>query len=198
MQADYFLGVFIRLFFLLTPFFVLTVFLAMTRDEPKSTQHRVAIKTTLAVVILGLALYFFGNAIFSVLGITLDAFRIGAGALLFLSAVGLVRGRDPSGFAQQEGDFSVVPLAIPITLGPATIGALLVMGAASADPWRKALGAAALLAAALATGLVLYAGPWIERVLGRQGIDILSKITGLVLAALAAQITFTGVKNFLG
>jgi len=87
-------SIWIKLFFLLTPFFVLSIFLSLTQDLSSGQRRRSALWLTIDVVIICLVLYFLGNAIFSVFGITLDAFRIGAGALLFLSAVDLVRGAE--------------------------------------------------------------------------------------------------------
>lgn len=157
-----------------------------------------AVKVTVAVYVICMCLYFFGDTIFAIFGITLDAFRIGAGALLFLSAVSLVRGPQPAQEPLAEGDISVVPLAIPITVGPATTGALMVMGATVRTPMERVMGSVSLLAAVLTVGGLLYLANPIERMLGRIGISILTKLTGLILAALAAQIIFTGIRNFLG
>ncbi|HNR50328.1 MAG TPA: MarC family protein [Deltaproteobacteria bacterium] len=192
-----FISTYIRLFFLLTPFFVLSVFLSLTRDIPPARRRTVAAWLTFDVILIGLVLYFLGNAIFSVFGITLDAFRVGAGALLFLSAVDLVRGTEVTVRPDDPDSITVVPLAIPITIGPATTGALLVMGAEVTSVWGKIVGCSALLAAVLSVGMLLFLGTSIERIIGCTGLRILSKLTGLVLAALAAQIVFTGVRNFL-
>jgi multiple antibiotic resistance protein len=191
-----FVSTFIKFFFLLTPFFVLTVFLSVTGDWTEPKRRALALRVTWAVLVTTLILYFFGQAIFDVFGITLDAFRIGAGSLLFLSAVTLVSGTGKVP-AAGEGDISVVPLAIPIAVGPATVGAILVFGAGQAGLTEKIVGCAALVSAVLVVGLLLYLGSAIQRVLGRQGISILTKLTGLILAALSAQIVFTGVRNFL-
>jgi multiple antibiotic resistance protein len=144
-------------------------------------------------------IYFLGNAIFDIFGITLDAFRIGAGSLLFLSAVELVRGKagKKPEHAESDGDMSVVPLAIPITVGPATVGALLVMGAGRHQLSETLIGSLSLAAAVITVGLLLSMATHIERIIGKTGIIILSKLTGLILSALAAQIVFTGIRNFL-
>lgn len=192
-----FISLTIKLFFLLTPFFVLSVFLSMTETLSPSAQRRVAIRVTLSVTIIGLVLYFAGNPIFSTLGITLDGFRIGAGSMLFLSAVSLVSGQRAKQEVDRETDFAVVPLAIPITVGPATIGTLLILGAELGGTTERLIGAAALLCACLCVGVILGAARVFKKLLGTVGLSIMSKITGLVLSALAAQIVFTGVKNFL-
>jgi multiple antibiotic resistance protein len=92
---------------------------------------------------------------------------------------------------------AVVPLAIPITVGPATIGTLLILGAELSGVVPRLVGAAALLSACVGVGIILASSRFIGRVLGPMGLSVMTKITGLVLAAMAAQIVFTGVKNFL-
>lgn len=197
MATTLYISVLIKFFFLLTPFFVLTMFLALTRDSGPSRRRRVAVQVTLAVLASCLILYFFGNALFDVFGITVDAFRVGAGVLLFLSAVGLVYGGPGQTDDSKDGGVSVVPLAIPITVGPATSGALLVMGTEVSQTWEKIVGCLALCSAVLLVGTMLFLGASVERWIGRRGLRILSKLTGLILAALAAQIVFTGVRNLM-
>lgn len=196
-MTSLFFSLYIKLFFLLTPFFVLTVFLSMTKGMELKQQRSIAVRVACAAIVIGLVLYSVGNEIFATLGITLDAFRIGAGSLLFLSAVKLVGGRSGPEAPEEEGDISVVPLAIPVTIGPATIGTLLILGAELGDTTQKLLGAAALVAAGMSIGVLLLLGPAIRRLVGKMGLSMLQKITGLVLSALAAQIVFTGIKHFL-
>jgi multiple antibiotic resistance protein len=195
--SNFFFTVWIRFFFLLTPFFVLSTFLAMTPELTASQRRTTAVRVTLAVMVACFVLYSFGNTLFSLFGITLDSFRIGAGSLLFLSAVHMVHGDDSAPPSGKREAISVVPLAIPITVGPGTTGALLVMGAEIQQNWQIFVGCAALAAAVLCVGILLICASFIEHIVGKKGITILSKLTGLFVAALAAQIVFTGVKNFL-
>ncbi len=122
-------ALFVKFFFLLTPPFVMSAFLSVTKDNTVQERKTLAIWITLWILIISGVLLFFGGFIFKIFGITLDAFRIGTGALLFLTAVSLVRGDSihvPSGDSVQS--LAVVPMAIPITLGPASIGVLMVYG----------------------------------------------------------------------
>lgn len=197
---ELFISTFLKIFFIMTPFFVLSVFLTMTGDVSIKEKRALAIKVTISVIITSLILVFFGKHIFSVFGITLDAFRIGAGALLFLSAVDLIKGSKEGTKASEANilDLAVVPLAIPITIGPGTIGILLVMGATFNNTSSMLIGSFALICAVLVIGIMLYTSSFIEKFIGKQGLLVISKITGLFLAALSAQIIFTGVKNILG
>lgn len=197
---DIFISTFVKMFFIMTPFFVLTVFLTVTNEATNSEKKALAIKVTFSVIVVTLILLFFGQHIFSIFGLTLDAFRIGAGALLFLTAVGLVKGSKDGRKANDTtiNDLAVVPLAIPIIIGPGAIGILLVIGASFDTTSSLIIGSSAIVAAILVVGFMLYTSSFIEKFIGKQGLLVISKITGLFLAALSAQIVFTGIKNFLG
>jgi len=197
-MINLYISLYIKLFFLLTPFFVLSVFLSFIEGMDLHEQRKLAIRTMFSVLVIALILYFAGNPIFSTLGITLDGFRIGAGGLLFLSAVSLVSGKRTKPEPDDDADVAVVPLAIPITVGPATIGTLLILGAELGGTTQKLIGAASLVTACLTVGVMLFIAPAIKRLIGTMGLSVLTKITGLVLSAMAAQIVFTGIKNFLG
>ena len=177
------------------------MFLSMTRDETDAARRKLALRIAFAAFIVCTVLFFFGNYLFRAFDITLDAFRIGGGSLLFLSAVTLVNGAAETAKIhknEEDSDIAVVPLAIPVTVGPATTGALLIMGAeANSSTALQLTKFASLCAALLCLGVILYAGVFIERLIKRRGIVILSKLTGLILSALAAQMIFTGIRNFL-
>jgi len=175
----------------------MSYFLAITKKMSPSEKTRLAIRVAGAVILVCFVIYFFGNFIFSVFGITIDAFRIGSGAILFLSAVDLVRGTRNGQSNDDEGDIAVVPLAIPVTVGPGTTGVLLVMGAETTDIHTRLISYGALLFAVLCVMILLLIATPIEKIVGRRGLSILSKLTGLILSAIAAQMIFTGMQNFL-
>jgi multiple antibiotic resistance protein len=192
-----FLNVYLKLFVILTPFFVISAFLSLTRGFSSTERQKAAGKVTVAIVLAVFVLYLFGRHIFALFGITLDAFRIGAGAVLFLSAVNMVRGPTAVTPPAPGEDVAVVPLAIPIAVGPGTIGALLVMAAEPKNLAARLVTAGAMLAAIATVGLLLIMSGRLERLVGQQGLTILTKLTGLFVSAIAAQIFFTGLKNFL-
>lgn len=198
MPFSEFFAVFVKFFFILTPFFIIAVFLAMTENETVEVRHALAVRITIAVVIISLILFFAGMTIFTTLGITVDAFRIGAGALLFLSGVSLVNGKLELPAAKRSiMDLAVVPLAIPVTLGPGSVGALVVMSTETTSLTPRLLTALAIVVASLAVGVLLYLSAEIKRLIGRSGISMLSKLTGLILAALSSHMMFTGITTYL-
>ena len=146
------------------------------------------------MVIAG-SLLFFGQTIFNVFGITVDAFRIGAGILLLLTAIALMNPKVIAG--KESEDISVVPLAMPVIVGPASSGAIMVASAELPSFAEKSVGLAALVSSLGAIWVILLLGTWIEKRLGRRGISILMRLTALILSALSAQMIMTGVTGFL-
>ena len=200
MTVSAIIGVFVKIFFLLTPFFVLSVYVTLTRGEEEISRRKLAARTTIAVLVIAMVLYLFGEQIFRYLGITLDAFRIGSGIVLLLSGIEVVRGSGiPTGVRQSndDGDISVVPLAIPYTVGPGTVGTLLVMGAGAPSTEVRIAEILGIIFAVFALGALLFFSNKLEKLLKRKGLNILSKLTGLFLTALASQIIFEGIKNIL-
>ena len=126
-------GTSIKLYALMTPPAVLSAFISGTKEYGKKQKVTVAFKTSTAIFIIGVVLYLFGSNLFELFGFTLDAFRIGSGVLLMLTAVALMNDDGSQVHTKREGDISVVPLAIPLGMGPASIGAVMVMGASAED-----------------------------------------------------------------
>ncbi|MPN38914.1 hypothetical protein SDC9_186439 [bioreactor metagenome] len=91
----------------------------------------------------------------------------------------------------------MVPLAIPYTVGPGTIGTLLVMSAGNTSPEVRITEILGIVFAVGALGFLLFFSDTLENLLKRKGLNILSKLTGLYLAALASQIIFQGIRNIL-
>lgn len=188
-------GTTITLYALMTPPAVLSAFLGNTKNLTQQEKNRIALKTSLAIFIIGILLYIWGARLFELFGFTLDAFRIGAGTLLFLNGLALMRDGENKPENEIRGDISIVPLAVPLGLGPASIGAIMVMGASTVD--TRINGMISLFLAAFFMYLLLRLANGVAKILKSTGIAILARLTGLLMAAIAAQVVFTGIKGFL-
>lgn len=193
-----FLDVFTKVFFILSPFFSVSMFLLLSGDMDQRARNYCALRTSLAILVICFVVYFFGNVVFRVLGITVPAFQVGAGTLLFLTAIQMVTGKRGEMALDEDEDFAVVPLAIPMIVGPGTIGTLLVLGMEIGSMREKIVAGSAVLMAVLMISLFLFLAVPIGRLLGQKGLQMMMKLTGLILTAIAAQIIFTGVEGFLG
>lgn len=185
----------VKLFALMTPPAVLSAFLGNTRESSRSEKNKIALKTSLAIFLIGITLYLWGASLFELFGFTLDAFRIGAGVLLFLNGLSLMTNGEGESMPL-KGDISVVPLAVPLSMGPASIGAIMVLGAAE-DSGERLAGAISLFLASFFMCLLLLLASPIAHVLKSTGIAVLARLTGLLMAAIAAQVVFTGIAGFL-
>ena len=191
-------SLYLNLFFLLTPFFVLGVFITITEGAETHLKRKLAFRIALGASAVTLCIFWGGGFIMKLFGITVDAFRAGSGVLLLLTAVYLVLDK-----AQEKRetatdkllDLAVVPMAVPITAGPATLGTLMVWGTTSPDVETRLVTAIAIVLACFSIGGMLAISDNINNVLGHDNIPILSKITVLILSPLALQMTVVGAKN---
>ena len=190
-------SVYLKMLVLYSPFFVLSCFISLSRGYSLKERKKLAWRVALGTLIASVLLYLFGRVIFNVFGITADAFRIGAGSVLFISALAMAQGKSAVQADNLQQDVTIVPLTIPITVGPGTIGALLVMGVSQPHWDDKLLAIVSIALASVTLGVVLYLSNRIERLLGEQGLQIVSRLMGLFVCALAAQIIFTGIRGYL-
>jgi multiple antibiotic resistance protein len=195
---------FVTLLVIIDPVGSAVIFATLTRGAPEAVRRRMAWRGTAIAGALILAFAFGGAALLRSLGITLPAFRIAGGILLFLLAVEMVFAR-PSGIrnptapeeeeAGQRADISVFPLAFPLLAGPGALTSIvLLMGRAPAP--LAAGGVVLALVAVLALTLLLQLlrlAPQVLRLLGVTGANVVSRVLGIILAALAAQLVLDGV-----
>ena len=189
----------IQILILLNPFAVLSTFLAMTPRWTERERRMLVLRAMITVIVTGITLFFGGSVIFSLFGINIDVFRIGGGVILMVCAISLIWGK--AGAADDNGDdpghdIAVVPIAIPMAVGPGTAAGLIVIGLENHGLWMTVSNLAALgFATALLAGLLLL-GTRAERLLRRRGIAIITRLTGLFLSAIAAGMILDGVKSF--
>lgn len=179
------------------------IFAALTKDN--SPAERFAIATRGVLIAGGILLVFglIGNAVLDLFGITIPALRTAGGILLLLIAIDMVFARHSGATsttreeeveARQRHDISVFPLAMPLLAGPGAISTmvLLTTGATNTvDYWLVFAALIVIMATAWAT--LLLAIP-IQRLLGITGLAVVSRMVGILLAALAVQFLFDGVK----
>lgn len=189
----------IQILILLNPFAVLSTFLAMTPRWTERERRMLVLRAMITVIVAGVTLFFGGSVIFSLFGINIDVFQIGGGVILMVCAISLIWGK--AGAADDNGDdpghdIAVVPIAIPMAVGPGTAAGLIVIGLENHGLWMTVSNLAALgFATALLAGLLLL-GTRAERLLRRRGIAIITRLTGLFLSAIAAGMILDGVKSF--
>jgi len=181
------------------------VFLALTRDASPEQRKSFALRGVL--IGGGILLFFavFGEPILALFGITLPALRTAGGVLLLLISIDMVFARSSGGTsttteedleARAREDISVFPLATPLIAGPGAISAvILLIAGTEGDYLKDAMVIAGLLAILLLTYVMLRLAIPIQRLLGVTGLHVVSRIVGVLLAALAVQFVFDGIRS---
>jgi multiple antibiotic resistance protein len=184
---------------------VAALFAALTPNSSPAERRQMAIRATLIATAILLAFALFGEAVLALFGISLPALRIAGGILLLLIAIDMVFGRPSGGTtttseenaeAALKEDISVFPLATPLIAGPGAIGAtMLLIADAEADRLRIAVVILVLLAMLLLTFLLLLIATQVQKLLGVTGLHVVSRMVGVLLAALAVQFIFDGIST---
>jgi multiple antibiotic resistance protein len=206
-MLEYAATVFVTLLVIVDPVAVLPMYIALTQRQSKARRHATAVQAITVAAVTLLVLAFTGDRLLRLLGIGLPAFRIAGGILLLLLSVEMVFARQ-SGLrsateaeteeAEVSYDVSVFPLAIPLIAGPgAMTSIILLMGQASGDIAHQAIVIAImLLVLAISLAVFLFAPPLMDK-LGVTGINVIGRVFGIVLAALAVQYVIDGIGDVL-
>lgn len=203
---DYFAAAFVTLIVVVEPFGLAPIFLAATRALARESRVGIAARASLIAFLILVGAALIGEWLLAVLGISLAAFRIAGGLLLFSIASEMVLGlriaRDARAAKQalEENihDPAAFPLAIPLMAGPGAIAAtLLLAGRAQGDFFSLALLIAAIGLVALICFGVCLAATRIEKALGASGALVLAKLLGVLLSALAVQYVIDGARDVL-
>lgn len=196
---------FTAVLFIVDPFAAIPAYLVVTQDEDRSTRRRTALRASVSMAVLLILFAAAGGLIFKAFGITLPAFRVAGGLILWLVALDMLRAKrstQESGEELAEGqakdDVALTPLAIPILAGPGAISTAMVLAGEAKTITHTAVVYGAILLTAVVTYVTLLLGERLVALIGRTGIRVMTRIMGLLLAAVATQFILTGVKEGLG
>jgi len=210
-MLDYFVNAFATLFVTIDPVGLAPMFLAVTAGMSRSDRRRVAVRAVVTAAGILLIFYAFGQTVLNVLGISVSAFRVAGGILLFLIAIEMVFGKRQERKSETAEkaiesetnhgtvhEIAVFPLAIPLISGPAAISAIILLSGQAPDTLTYAgLGAviAFILLCCLGTFLV---ADRIERLLGDTAQLVITRLLGVLLAALSVQFVADGAVALIG
>ena len=209
-QWDFAVNFFVALFALIDPVGNVPLFAAATAGAKSRDRAWIALYISLFVLAFLTFFYFSGLSLLEFFGISLPAFRIAGGVILFL--LGLDMARDDftakfadaaeagevegaAAYARRRFERLVVPFAMPLLIGPGAISTVVIYASeAKQFGWvGDAVGIGALFAVSLVTMVCFWATPLISRVLGRIGMTIIVRVLGLILCAMAVQFIIAGV-----
>jgi len=199
------LKTFIVFFLVIEPVSLVPMFGALTRGGEPGYRRRMAYKSIAVSTLIFILFAVAGDFILQALGISVDAFKIAGGLLLFLLAVDMVFARQ-SGLrsttvreqdeARYRDDISVFPMAFPLIAGPGALATLLLFVVeARGEPVQLVLVLGVVMAVLVITLVLLLGTTVVMRVLGITGANVVSRLLGVVLAALAVQYVVDGISQ---
>jgi multiple antibiotic resistance protein len=199
------LAAFSAVFSIVDPLGAVPLFLSMTFHDPPAHRRRTALRASITMF-LALALFASaGQAILHFFGVSIAAFRIAGGILLLLLAIDMVRAQPSrqrtTPEEEKEGverpDVSIFPLGIPMLSGPGAFAAVMLLMSKAHTSVERMIVFGAIAANAIIAFVVLLGATYAEKRLGKTGMNVLHRVMGLLLAAIAVQFIIDGVKEIL-
>jgi multiple antibiotic resistance protein len=190
--------------FIVDPIAVIPTYLVITQGETTAQRAVTARRACVAAALILVAFALGGALIFQLFGITLEAFRIAGGLILWVVAMDMLHGQRRTQESQPEisegrakDDVAITPLAMPMLAGPGAISTTMVLaGQASTVPEKVLLLGAIVITMAISL-IVLRVGERVVVRMGQTGIRVMTRIMGLLLAAIAVQFVITGSRDAL-
>jgi multiple antibiotic resistance protein len=200
-MLDFATTAFVSILFLVDPPGTVPAFIALTARYTPERRKKTAFVASLTATLILVGFAAVGSLLFKALGLTLPAFQIAGGFILFIVALDMIRSKDVEEDepeieeCKQSNDVAITPLAIPFLAGPAALSTVTVLMSKAADAAEVTI----VFTAIAMTGVVCYltlrlASP-IQRRLGTTGIHVLHRILGLVLAGIAVQFVLDGLNK---
>lgn len=198
MDYSLFIAAFFTLFVVIDPIGLSPIFVALTAGMSPAVRFKIALRScviaTAILVLFGLA----GEALLSFVGISMAAFRISGGLLLFATALDMLferrTQRREDRADQLEDDPSVFPLAMPLIAGPGAMATMILLaGDADLDWIGIALMHVMMFSVIICCFTLFLAAPLIERAIGSTGVKVVTRLLGMLLAALSVQFVLDGL-----
>ncbi|MFZ4107471.1 MAG: MarC family protein [Candidatus Planktophila sp.] len=185
----------IALFAIVSPITSIPVFLSLTASATQAKRRIIALQTALVSGLTLFVAYFIGDLILKLLNIDMAAFRIAGAMVIGAIAWSMVMGQTISVLQAKPGSAMVVPLAIPMMAGPGAIATVIAIGNSDSGIVRVA-DVVIIIVLSLLTCILLLAAEPIEKLLGDQGLMVVTRIFGLLLLAIAVSTVMSSIKGY--
>lgn len=202
-ESTEYLKILVALVAIVNPIGAIPIYVSLSTEMSEREKGRMPTVISVAVVSILLAALFFGEMILSFFGITIDSFRVGGGILLLILSISMLHARI-SGTSHTHEEMleggekesaAIVPLSTPLLAGPGAISSVILYSQKSGSIVHYTLMAADIVVLGLLLWAALKLTPWISRNISKTGINIFTRLMGLVLAAIAVEFIAGGLKG---
>ncbi|NTV15530.1 MAG: NAAT family transporter [Desulfobulbaceae bacterium] len=198
-----YLKILVALVAIVNPIGAIPIYVSLSLEMSEQERGRMPSVISVAVVSILLAALFFGEMILSFFGITIDSFRVGGGILLLILSISMLHAQTSAtkhtSEEMREGgekeSAAIVPLSTPLLAGPGAISSVILYSQKSDSVIHYGLIAVDILGLGLLLWVALKLTPWISKNISKTGINIFTRLMGLVLAAIAVEFIAGGLKG---
>jgi len=198
-----YLQFFIGMMALVNPFGLLPLFIGLTGHQQPIQRRRTLNVAMVAVLVALVVLMFSGQALLSVFGISMASFRIAGGVMLLMIALSMLKGevgevrqnKEENQQMSEQESVAVVPLAIPVIAGPGAMSTVVLYGAEHSALQHLAVFSIIIAVVCSICWATFRCAPILERMMGKAGINVVTRLMGLIIVALSVEFMATGLKE---
>jgi multiple antibiotic resistance protein len=194
MNIALFIKLFLALFAIMNPFVNLPIFLSVAKSKDHFGEVRLALLTSTSIFIMLLVIAIGGKEILSFFGITIAGFKVAGGIILFLIAYAMLNAKSIRN--NKDPNPAIVPIATPVMVGPGAISQVIAISSKATHISDYTAIFAAIGTSSLLVLSVFASGTFIAKLLGTTGMNIITRITAILIAALAAEMVLEGLQEF--
>jgi multiple antibiotic resistance protein len=197
--------IFIALLAIVNPIGAIPIVIALTADASEEEFKRTTKATVISVLVILVTALLTGEFLLGFFGISISSFRVAGGILLLLMAISMLHARHSAiTFSKEDADYdrsdsresvAVVPISMPLLAGPGAISTVILYTQKSHAPLHYLCMGVEILLLVLALWLSFLSIPWISKHTSQTGINIFSRVMGLILAAIAVEFIANGIKG---
>jgi multiple antibiotic resistance protein len=197
--------IFTTLLAIVNPLGVIPIFISLTDGLAEQERKRIARTTSVAVAVVLIASTLIGKLLLNFFGISIASFKVGGGILLLLMSIAMMQAKytqskqtpEEAEEAGEKASIAVVPIAMPLLAGPGAISTVIIYADMSFQPFHIGLIIISILIIALLTWAALNVAAPIRKILSKTGINIATRLMGLLLAAIAIEFMASGLVQLL-
>ena len=202
------INTFITLLVIINPFAVTSIFIDSTQNYDSSTKNRIINKAVLISTTLLVIFAFLGDFILDILGISEYAFRIAGGVILGIAGLDMVMAKQASIQSPTKDelpakdnitDIAVFPMSIPLMAGPGSLTTIVLMmrEAQERDPYQQIYVIGSMLTVLVITWIIMKSSKWVLKAFRKSGINVITRVFGIILCGIAIQNILDGIRVFI-
>lgn len=195
----------VAMIIMLNPLGSLSIFLQLTSGFSTVHQRKIALKASFSIIVIMVAAVWTGNELLSLLGITISSFRFAGGIILLLMGLSMLQSKEsPVSYTSEDDEaakerhsIAVVPLALPVIVGPGAISTLIIEAGDYPQPVNKVFMSGLCVILGLMMGFILFFGNPVARFVGASVMKVVTRIMGMIIMAIAAGMLADGLQGLI-